>query len=119
MPMRGTEIAFARSNGSSTEIWTMTSSGGDQRRLTPRGAVDQQPSWSPDGSRIAFVRERADGRGEIYAVDASRHLVQLTHRSGDYRRPTWSPDGRQIAFGYARDPKQKRYGIYVVNAEGG
>ena len=64
------------------------------------------------------MRERADGRGEIYAVDASRHLVQLTHRSGDYRRPTWSPDGRQIAFGYARDPKQKRYGIYVVNADG-
>jgi Tol biopolymer transport system component len=63
--------------------------GGSVRRL----AAGDQPSWSPQGSKVAFVR-----KGWIYTVRVSggppRRLTRGFH-------PVWSPDGRQIAFFHA------------------
>ena len=77
------------------------------RRLFGRySGTGQQPDWSPDGSRIAFVARRhiftmgADGRG----------LRRLTANSGD-SDPAWSPDGKYIAF--IRD-----HDLYIMGADG-
>jgi Tol biopolymer transport system component len=76
------------------------------------------PSWSPDGSRIAFQRN-ANG---LYAVDADgSNLVQLT-TDNDHRQPDWSPNGNQIAFrATARDTSGSplSYEIYSIPAGGG
>lgn len=61
------------------------------RRVTFRGGDD--PSWSPDGRRIAFVRG-----GDVWTLDVKRGKARrLTFRGG--KSPAWSPDGRRIAFG--------------------
>lgn len=65
------------------------------RRLTYRGG--SEPSWSPHGHWLAFVR-----KGDLYAIPAAGGKPRrITHRGG--RSPVWSPDGKQIAFFRSRD----------------
>ena len=73
-----------------------------------RRSVDSQPAWSPDGTTIAFVRQRFGGRPMIYLVrpDGSG-LRPLTRGSS----PSWSPDGTSIAFTLAD-------GVYLMRADG-
>ncbi|TMK36578.1 MAG: hypothetical protein E6G58_04985 [Actinobacteria bacterium] len=77
-----------------SEIYTVPATGGDVKRLTHNGVSNIEPSWSPDGNRLAYWNEgalwimRADGSGK-HQVDAQE--------SGAWA-PTWSPDGTQIAF---------------------
>ena len=74
------------------------------------------PSWSPDGSQIAFVR-----LGGIFVMNADiSGLRQLTNTLNDDRdsNPVWSPDGRRIAF--IRDSGDPDGGaeILVLNLDG-
>ena len=62
-------------------------------RLTNNSASDLAPTWSPDGSRVAF-ESRRDGNYEIYVMDADgSDEERLTNNSASDRRPIWSPDG--------------------------
>ena len=47
----------------------MNTDGSGQTRLDERPGVDQQPTWSPDGQKIAFASQR-DGNQEIYSMNA-------------------------------------------------
>lgn len=77
--------------------------------------VNWLPSWSPDGSRIAFSSYR-DGDSEIYVMNADGGGVeQLTDNEIRDWLPSWSPDGGRIAFQSHRDGD---WDIYVMNADG-
>ena len=89
-------------------LWTVDNDGSDRRKLVDRrGAYLTSAAWSPDGTRIAYVRGYQDGGrwvSHIWSVrpDGSGR-TQLTH--GDTRRdrwPRWSPDGSQIVFDRAK-----------------
>ena len=70
------------------EIYVMNADGKNVIRLTKTGGLNREPSWSPDGSKIAFASER-DRRGnlEIYVMDANgKNPVRLT------RNPGWDAD---------------------------
>jgi Tol biopolymer transport system component len=77
---------------------------GAPRRLT--SGADFYPSWSPDGSRIAFFRDTGPGLGlTLYVVQPhSGNVTRLavTQATLDYElvggAPRWSPDSREIAF---------------------
>jgi len=77
---------------------------GSIRPIT-RGDFDvNAPSWSPDGTRIAFharidLPEDATALSDLYVVDvASGALTRLTHGEGPMQLPAFSHDGREIAF---------------------
>lgn len=75
---------------------------GPTRNLThSSGAHDKWPSWSPDGSQIAFISDLS-GEEELYLVpqDGSKPPQQITRGGSAMRyQPDWSADGKRVAFG--------------------
>ena len=105
------KIAFTCWRDGNYEICVMDGDGGNEVRLTDNPAKDHEPSWSPDGTRIAFNRDH-----HIYVMDSDgRNLIELTGASGG-SEPAWSPDGTKIAF--TRYQALKRQ-IWVMDADGG
>ena len=74
------------------------------------------PSWSPDGSRIAYFAE-VDGNTDIYSASSDgSDVTRLTDDPAPEYSPRWSPDGGRIAFVSERDRDQD---IVVMAAGGG
>ena len=75
------------------------------------------PSWSADGTRLAFDEyEQGMSRRQIYVMeDDGSNVEQLTTDPGGATNPAWSPDGSRIAFVSTRDGNQE---IYVMDADG-
>jgi hypothetical protein len=95
------------------------------RTLTRGGDNDFYPSWSPDGTRIAYESDR-DGSYEIWTMNADGSEQRRLTSGSRFRcapggcsvprfHPSWSPDGKQIAFTHDRDGLAQ---VYVMNADG-
>jgi Tol biopolymer transport system component len=130
----GKRLAFTRITGMGTDairggIMVMNADGSGAKQLTqaPRQSVDATPTWSPDGSLLAFTRAflTEDGALGVFVVAPDgTGIEQVASGGGD---PAWSPDGDQIAYASIRD----RFGetcfhecstsgeIYLMDAEGG
>lgn len=87
----------------STSLCRLSPDGSELPPLTPPGSIDLQPEWSPDGTRIAFIRGDPMYDGDevgtkivIVTQDGDESIVPLPRR--DYEAPTWSPDGQSLAF---------------------
>lgn len=103
--------------------------------LTSGDHDDLMPSWSPDGSTVAFVSKRgADpdrtNNWDVYSIAvapgaAARRLTTFEGSDGDPdydSRPAWSPDGKWIAYLQGGAPKLIYYGVErlaIVPAAGG
>ena len=89
-------------------------------RLTASKADEAGPSWSPDGSRIAFMSNRAadpdrDPSSQLFVVDAkpgsTENAVTPATSHGGRGRAEWSPDGKWLAFLEGDDKKYGAYGM--------
>lgn len=70
-----------------------------------------EPTWSPDGSRIAFVSDSAD-TSVLYTIGADgTGLKRVPNTPADVTAPEWSPDGSQIAFAASRGLERALYTI--------
>lgn len=102
----GKKIVFTagdNSLGSVSPLWVVSSDGTGLAQLTADGANDMRPTWSPDGSRIAFVSDR-DGNAEIYVMNADgTGQTNITNDATTDDNPAWSPDGNTILFTSSRD----------------
>lgn len=100
-----------------------------RRRLGPDWVFLGEPSWSPDGARIAFTKTTLDRhyyfRPSLWTVDPEGTDQQLLRR--DASAAAWSPDGSQIAFASIRDHNGSDCGsdecwyfaeIYAMDADG-
>src|SRR5918992_1368989 len=71
--------------------------GADGRRRVRLTHGAHSPAWSPDGRRLAFVRERRDD-SDIAVMEADGSAVHaVTSGAGRDRDPALSPDGQWIA----------------------
>jgi Tol biopolymer transport system component len=119
----GTSMALALSPDKRTlildlqgSLWSLPATGGTARRITDEYNDARQPSWSPDGSRIAFQSYR-DGTWRIATIapDGSG-MKALTSGPFDDREPNWSPDGTRIAFSSDRSGN---YDVWVLDVASG
>jgi pimeloyl-ACP methyl ester carboxylesterase len=127
----GTQIAFSRmpANDAQSEeffyadIWVMNADGSEQRNITNAPLdSDVQPTWSPDGTRIAFsrvderrVNDERHYESDVWAINADGSgLVNLTGMAAydTYLAPVWSPDGSRLAF------TGEDNNIWLVGADG-
>ncbi|MGN3975012.1 amidohydrolase family protein [Tsuneonella sp. SYSU-LHT278] len=79
------------------DIYVMPIAGGTPTRIAEGLSYDQQPRWSPDGTRIAFVSDRGGG-DNIWLMRADGSDKKPLTKE-DFRllnQPSWSPDGRYI-----------------------
>ncbi len=101
---------------------------GEARQLTSGDFEDSSPSWSPDGSQLAFVSARDDDWdvkliSDLYVIasDGTGEPRKLTTSDGGYDAVVWSPDGSALAATYAKGvldfPRNGQ--IAVVPPEGG
>ena len=94
------QIAFSSRRDGNSEIYVMDADGNNQIRLTNHPEADFQPSWSPDGRRIAFSSNRNGGNEQIYVMDSNGKNVKLLTNGSLGTYPAWSPDGQTIAYNW-------------------
>ena len=97
-------------------IYTINLGTGAVTALTSATAWDdEQPQWSPDGSRIAFKSNRngADNY-DLYVMDADgRNLTRITNHPAHDHDPSWLPDGQSLVFSSARDSRSDLYRVWL------
>lgn len=121
----GRQVVFYSDLGSCYDIWVMGVDGTGLTQLT--GVVsyercNERPSWSPDGSRIAFDSSRQPELGwDVYVMNADGSgVVNVSDNpSTDYATANdnvggWSPDGRVVLYS-ERDGTRR---MYLVGADG-
>lgn len=146
----GTKIAFASDRAfdgsdapnlnNSNNIWVMNADGSNLQVLSPitARAHSYEPAWSPDGSQIAFVSDRAINGSDasisttnLWVVNSdgtnARPLAPLPGMNGfvENNHPTWSPIGNQIAFssnrsfyGFDEPNSSATPNIWVIDSNG-
>lgn len=114
--------------GSGGRLFTIEADGSHRERLTGRSRPgadytgDSEPSFSPDGTQLAFVRtsklSESDARTQIYLsrADGSAQRPLAPSREGVYPlSPRWSPDGQRLAFTRYRE-RDRRFISEIVLA---
>ena len=92
-------LFFAGSSSqTNSEIFAANSDGGEPRNLTNNPAFDGWPSWSPDGTKIAFGSNR-NSNYQIFIMNGDGSNIRLlANTEGRATEPRWSPDGNLVYF---------------------
>jgi len=115
----GFKIVFSRllaSGGS--KLYVMNSDGSNQVAIT-NGPHAAEASWSPDGSRIAYLSAFVNHELHIINTDGTDDRVLATRPGVGHSLggpAAWSPDGKKIAFVATGDDRVRH--IYVMNSDG-
>jgi TolB protein len=127
VPVSNGLIAYASHLSGNWDIWTARSDGTRADNVTAESVANEtDPTWSPDGKRIAFVSDRA-GNSDIYVMNADgASVTQLTDVLSNESDPAWSPDGSMIAYASGSSSDEcvapgdlcKKADIFVSNADG-
>ena len=115
------KIVYVGSDGVNNDIFTMNADGTGVSQLTTDGNSNDNPEWSPDGTRISFDSWADANTANIYVMDADgtdrQRLTTTRPLEGRDFQATWAPGGRTIVFVSTRDG-DGGYELYRMNADG-
>src|SRR3954468_2866024 len=85
-------------NRNITQVYLISTKGGEPRQLTTGDRSTSSPRWSPDGKTLAVISSKENGP-QIWLIDVtsgqSRRVTNISTGAAD---PIWSPDGKWLAF---------------------
>lgn len=87
-------VAYTAEKAGARQVFSLSVRGGSPVQLTASEKPVSDPQWSPDGRRLAYVR---DDEVWVMEADGSR-VTRVVGKPGEGRHPRWSPDGRRLAF---------------------
>jgi Tol biopolymer transport system component len=114
----GKRLVYLR-NFSHSDLWLATTQNNGRiqtRQLTAGTSLYRDPSFSPDGSRIAFSRNDGNTSNIFVLPLDDGSPQQITFFKSQNKSPVWSPDGMSIAFGSNEGGSAK---VWQVPASGG
>lgn len=101
---------------------------GDIEALDGAWSMDLDPSWSPDGGKVAFASSVASKEPGIYVMASDgTNVIRITGTPGEaHHAPEWSDDGRRIVFDkvFGGPPQSGKLGgdrangAFAVNLDG-
>ena len=87
-------VAYTAEAAGARQLFVLPLRGGPVTQLTASEKSISDPQWSPDGRRIAFLRD-----GALWVTDSDgARLVRVTEHPAGNTLPRWAPDGRHLAF---------------------
>jgi TolB protein len=123
----GTKIAFRRRTVSNimgkdignSEVFIANRDGSEAYNITNHPEHDGWPSWSPDGTKIAFASERERGQNwQIYTIKLDgtelTRLTEFDSQGAEFAKPQWSPKGDKILCTRTKDGNVE---IYLIELE--
>lgn len=92
------QVTVVMNQKGNTDLYIARPDGRGLRRLTNARAIEVSPSWSPDGTQLAFTSDRS-GSPQIYIQDLATGTVRRITFRGSYNTSSaWSPTGEWIAY---------------------
>jgi dipeptidyl aminopeptidase/acylaminoacyl peptidase len=80
-------------------VWLAAADGSGARRFTSGEALDTEPRWSPDNSRLVFVSTRHEGKPQLFTISLrGGESRRLTSAANGVSSPAWSPDGSRLCY---------------------
>lgn len=99
-------------------LWTIRADGSGGRRIVQKVA-EEPPQWSPDGSRIAFIKHLPHYVSAVFTVRSNGtgvHQVSVSRAGESSSEPSWSADGRLLLYSRSRFKGSEETDIYAARA---
>jgi len=110
------EVATTLSFECDQEIYLIKPDGAISRRVTYSRGIDVSPTFSPDGSKMAFVSSR-NGAPQIFVQNLQSGEARRLTFNGRYNtQPSWSPAGDKIV--YSTMESKGQIDLFVINSDG-
>jgi TolB protein len=117
-PKNANEVLFISGRTGHPQLFKMNADGSGVEMITTNEGDVANPSWSPDGRKIAFSWTRGydPGNFNVFVMDTStKQPVQLTRQNGSNENPSWAPDGVHLVYSNQRGSNTQ---IYTMLANG-
>jgi dipeptidyl aminopeptidase/acylaminoacyl peptidase len=95
----GSQLAFVADTTGSNQVWVMNMDGSGLRQITDDAYEGIDPTWSPDGRRIAYVGFGEGTNRDLFVVDVATGKTRpIVKGPRDPWNPQWSPEGEHLLY---------------------